>query len=257
MQWVNFFIILSIRALSKSDDTIVIKFDAINRLNKSLNDFSTAESLAFDTARISRMTTEFFDQPIFVTGEQTDNKRIENSIVRNILNNEKMEFPTDTKHISLPNLAEGIKQQSIDENKFFIETELKKNERDVETLENLINDAKHDLMKTFTNPSNCMIVDDIINVNDWVNKSDNKKIDQDVHQNCNEIAGEMICANNADLLSRMTSNNKIRDLLILETITTQKEHESKQLAEKIQSNLDVFYSMKTNHCRCRQNQPMN
>ena len=105
--------------MSKSDDTIVIKFDAINRLNKSLNDLSTAESLAFDTARISRMTTEFFDQPIFVTGEQTDNKRIENSIGRNILKNEKIEFPTDADHVSLPNSAEEIKQQSINENKLF------------------------------------------------------------------------------------------------------------------------------------------
>ena len=120
MQWVNFFIILSIRALSKSDDTIVIKFDAINRLNKSLNNLLLpVESLAFNTARISRMTTDFLDRPIFVTGEQTDNKRIENSIVRNILKNEKIEFPTDTDHVSLPNSAEEIKQQSINENKLF------------------------------------------------------------------------------------------------------------------------------------------
>ena len=152
--------------LSKYDDTIVIKFDAINRLKKSLNNLLTVKSLAFDTVRILWMTSEFFDRPIFVTGEQTDNKRIENNIVRNILKNEKMEFPNDTDHISLPNTAEEIKQQSTDENKLFIETELKKNGRDVETLENLINDTKHDLIKTFTDPSDGMIFDDIINVND-------------------------------------------------------------------------------------------
>ena len=152
--------------LSKSDDTIVIKFDAIYRLKKSLNNLLTVKSLAFDTVRILWMTSEFFDRPIFVTGEQTDNKRIENNIVRNILKNEKMEFPNDTDHISLPNTAEEIKQQSTDENKLFIETELKKNGRDVETLENLINDTKHDLIKTFTDPSDGMIFDDIINVND-------------------------------------------------------------------------------------------
>ena len=53
-------------------------------------------------------------------------------------------------------------------------------ERDVETLKNLINDAKRDLIKTFSDPSDGMIVDDIINVNDCVNKSDNIKLDQDV-----------------------------------------------------------------------------
>ena len=109
----EFFHNLSMQALSKSDDIIVIKFDAINVLNKSLNDLLTVETLPFDTARIKKMTV-FFDQPIFVS-EQTDNKRIENSIVRNILNDEKMEFPTDTDHISMPNTAEEMKQQSIDE----------------------------------------------------------------------------------------------------------------------------------------------
>ena len=50
----------------------------------------------------------------------------------------------------------------------------------------------------------------------------------------------MIRANNADLVSQMVSNNEIRDLLILEKITAQKEYESKQLAEKIQPDLDVY-----------------
>ena len=77
-----------------------------------------------------------------------------------------MEFPTDADHISLPNTAEEIKQQSIDVNKLFIETELKKNERDVETLENLINDANRHSIKTFTDRSDSMILDDVINVND-------------------------------------------------------------------------------------------
>ena len=151
-----------------------------------------------------------------------------------------MEFPTDTDHTSLPNTAEQIKQQSIDENKLFTETKLKKNERDVETLENLINDTKHDLIKTFIDPSDCMIVDDITNVNNWVKKSDNTNQDQDVQQNYNETVTEMIPANNSDLLSQMISNKEIRDQLILEKNTVQKEHESKQLAEKIQPDLDVF-----------------
>ena len=45
----------------------------------------TAESLAFKTAKISRMSTEFFDCPIFVSGEKTDNKKIEENILENIL----------------------------------------------------------------------------------------------------------------------------------------------------------------------------
>ena len=125
-----------------------------------------AESLALDTAKISRMTTEFFDRPIFVTGEQTDNQKIEQNIARSILNDEKMEFPIVNDHISLPNTADEIKQQSIDENKLFMKTEIKKKERDVETLEHLINDGNCDLIKKFTDPSDGMIVDGAINLND-------------------------------------------------------------------------------------------
>ena len=57
----EFFHNLSMQALSKSDDAIVIKFDAINSLNKSLNKLLMTEPLAFNTEKISRMTTEFFD----------------------------------------------------------------------------------------------------------------------------------------------------------------------------------------------------
>ena len=41
----------------------------------------------------------------------------------------KIDFPTDTDHISLPNSAEKIKQQKINEEEIFLKTELKKNER--------------------------------------------------------------------------------------------------------------------------------
>ena len=78
---------------------------------------------------------------------------------------------------------------------------------------------KHDLIKTFVDPSDGMIVDDIINVNDWVNKTDNRKLDQDAQQNYYKIASEMIRANIADLLSQMVSNIEIRDSSILERIT--------------------------------------
>ena len=81
------------------------------------------------------------------------------NFARSILYDDEMEFPTDTDHIVLPNTVVEVKQQSIDENELFIETELKKNERDVETLEKLINHAKCDLIKTFTNPSHGIIVD--------------------------------------------------------------------------------------------------
>lgn len=80
------------------------------------------------------------------------------------------------------------------------------------------------------------------NVNNWVNKTDDKKqqLYQNTQQNYNKIAAKTIQTNNADLVSQMVNNNEIKDLLILEKITVQKEYESKQLAEKFQHDLDVY-----------------
>ena len=44
-------------------------------------------------------------------------------------NNERNDSSINIDHISLSNTAAEIKQQIIDENKFFAETELKKNEK--------------------------------------------------------------------------------------------------------------------------------
>lgn len=108
-----------------------------------------------------------------------------------------------------------------------IKTELKRNERDFETLENMIDKANCKLIKTFTNPSNGMIFDDIINENNRANNEDNKKqqLDQNTQQNYNEISSEILHENNADLISEMITNNEIRDSLILEKITSQKQQE--------------------------------
>ena len=65
----------------------------------------TAVAVAFEIERASRMMTSF-NQPVFVSEEQTDNNRIKKDIVRNILNVEKVDFLTNTDHISLPNTAE-------------------------------------------------------------------------------------------------------------------------------------------------------
>lgn len=64
---------------------------------------------------------------VSVSDEQIVNNRIEKDIVQNSLNDEKIDFPTNTDHISLPNIAEKIKQQSINGNKLFVESELKRN----------------------------------------------------------------------------------------------------------------------------------
>ena len=184
---------LSMQALSKSNDKIFINFDAINQLNKNLNNLMIGEIHAFEKQKISTML-EDFDWSIFVVNEQTYNKKkkkIKNSIVSDIINNERIDFSTDNNHISLPNSAEEIKQEKINEEEMFLKTGLKKNERDIETFKNLIDETKRDLLKTFTEPDGDLVVHDILNVNDWGNKTKNK-LDLDIHKTIKSLPVKLL-----------------------------------------------------------------
>lgn len=99
--------------------------------------------------------------------------------------------------------------------------------------------TKRDLLKTFTEPDGEVVVDDIINVNDWGNKTKNK-VDLDIQQDYKESASEMIKTNNEDLLQQMITNNENKELLILLTNNKQKKRKYEELTEKIQPSLDIF-----------------
>ena len=70
----EFYYNLSMQALCKSNDKIFINFDAINWLNKNLNDLMIGEIHTFKTQKISTMLDDF-DRPIFVVNGQTYNKK--------------------------------------------------------------------------------------------------------------------------------------------------------------------------------------
>ena len=110
----------------------------------------------------------------------------------------------------------------------------------MKALENLIDETKRDLLKSFTEPDSDVVVHDIINVDDWRNKTKNR-LDLDVQQDYKESANEMIKANNADLLQQMIINNENEELLFSQKVNEQKKCKYEELAEKIQSSLDLFY----------------
>ena len=110
----------------------------------------------------------------------------------------------------------------------------------MKALENLIDETKRDLLKSFTEPDSDIVVHDIINVDDWRNKTKNR-LDLDIQQDYKESANEMIKANNADLLQQMIINNENDELLFSQKVNEQKKCKYEELAEKIQSSLDLFY----------------
>ena len=79
---------LSMRALSKSNDKNFVNFDAINWLNKNLNNLMMGEIHAFENHKISMMLEEF-DWPIFVVMNKLIIKKIKNGIVSDIIKDKK------------------------------------------------------------------------------------------------------------------------------------------------------------------------
>ena len=128
------------QALSKSGDSILLKFNAINRLNKSINSLLINEMLAYENAEIEKLQN-FFD-PLIVVGNElnTDNK-IESTIVKEVLKDEMPPSDVNDSDVPIAKRAEEIEWEDIIQNTFFLETELKKDERDFETVNNLVEEG--------------------------------------------------------------------------------------------------------------------
>ena len=105
----DFFQNLSLQALNQLDETTNIKFDAINELNKSTNNLLMDKGNKFINQKNQRLS---FNS---VNNFKSENKKIEEDIVDNILNDFKIEHPQDSDHLSYPNTAYEINKQSQDE----------------------------------------------------------------------------------------------------------------------------------------------
>ena len=75
---------LSMQAMSKSDNSILLKLDATNRLNKSINSLLVNKTLTYENAEIKKLQN-FFDSPTVVSNELTINNKTESTIVKEIL----------------------------------------------------------------------------------------------------------------------------------------------------------------------------
>ena len=114
---------------------------------------------------------------------------------------------------------------------------MKKNERDIKALENLLDEAKRDIIKLFTEPSGDVIVDDIMNVNDWERETENRNR---LEQSYGETISRMIKENNSEILSEMINTNESKQSLISKNIVEREKREVEELPEKIKLSLDLF-----------------
>ena len=142
------------QALSISDDSIVLKFHALKRLNKNINDMvDTNIHMQKKGAVISKIKN--FDPPAIIGDEQTINNKIESIIVKEFLNNEKPSTDTGNDNDDNNNLSD-IPLAKVAEK---IEPEIDKIGEDLQKLfqANICSDYE----PAFNN---------VIDIHDWANK---------------------------------------------------------------------------------------
>ena len=102
----EFFHNLSMQALNKMIDKVKLKFDAINDLNKNINNLLITEANKFKTLPKEIRMGNFADH-------KTENEKFEDGVVTNILYDFKVEYPDDTDHLTFPNSVDEIKNRLL------------------------------------------------------------------------------------------------------------------------------------------------
>ena len=135
-----FFHNLSLQALSIDDDSIKNEFDAIITLSKNL------KILIRDDTRNDLNIIDFQQQKFDEIKDK--NQLIEEEVVNNIINDVQIDYPQVNQHLTIPNTASEITMQSeandIIEQKAFEAF----NKRDGEISQELITNARNDLIKS-------------------------------------------------------------------------------------------------------------
>ena len=201
----EFFQNLSLQALDELDETTNIKFDAINELNKSINNLLMDEANKFINQKNQRLS---FD---LVNNFKSENKKIEQDIVDNILNDFTIEHPQESDHLFYPNIADEINKQSQDEEeqKRRLDIVLNKREREIE--KGMIFDPKKNLLKTLVG-----IDSDIsssgVNLSDLnVEKMEINVKKHNLNEQFKEATKRMIQQNNMDIIAKGLVDNVIKD----------------------------------------------
>ena len=94
------------QALNELDETTNIKFDPINEFNKSINNL-----LMDETNKLINQKNQRFSFNL-VNDFKLENKKIEEDVVDNILNDFTIAHPQESDHLFYPNTAHETNTQS-------------------------------------------------------------------------------------------------------------------------------------------------
>ena len=138
--------------LSKSDDRIQIKFTNFHKLYRMILDKLLNIAMRVEWEEINRMFNRSPNRFSGVIVSEEPNK-IESGLLNAILNDKEMEFPDDNEFFTFADTSEKITEDEIKENKLFLETQLKVDQRDFETIENVKQESEQEMKTNLTTNS--------------------------------------------------------------------------------------------------------
>ena len=202
----EFFQNLSLQALDELDETTNIKCDAINELNKRINNLLMDEANKFINQENQRVS---FNS---VNDFKSKNLKIEEDVTDNILNDFTIEHPREFNHLFYPNTIDKINKQSQYEEEQKRKLDIVLNERQHEIEKEMIFDAKKNILKTLAGVDGD-ISNSVVNLSDLnVEKMEIDVKEHNLKKQFKETTERMIQQNNMEIISERLVDNVIKNV---------------------------------------------
>ena len=195
----------AISGLDELVETTNIKFDAINELNKSINNLLMDKANKFINQKNQRLSFNL------VNDFKSENKKIEDDVVDNILNDFTIEHLQESDHLFYPNTADEINKQSQDKEEQKRKIDIVLNERQREIEKGMISHAKKNLLKTLVGIDGNISssVDNLSDLN--VEKMEINVKEHNLKEQFKETTERMIQQNNMEIISKRLVENVIKN----------------------------------------------
>ena len=197
----------SIPAFVKTDDILSPFEFSSHEANKFINQKN--QSLSFNT----------------VNDFKSQNKKIEEDIVDNILNDFTIEHPQESDHLFYPSTADEINKQSQDEEEQKRRLDIILNERQREIEKGMVFDAKKNLLKTLAGIDR-NISSSVVNLSDL--NAEKMEIDVKEHnlkEQFKETTETMIQQNNMEIIAKRLVDSVIKNAV--EEVKNEKNKQKK------------------------------
>ena len=188
----EFFHNLSWQALTNDNDFVRIEFAAVIELVKSINNLlqkkiynSKKKSLQIGQDKVNKILSKQIET------NKTDQEKVEENIVRDILNNDQTDYTT----IFIPptdKTEEQIDQDRIEWNRNSLETELAKRERDFQIIDDIEAKNQVDLISRAIEPNDDVITNEEISQTDYNRTNNNEPIHPHLNPNVLNVIKEMV-----------------------------------------------------------------